>query len=172
MTNEWEDMHNFAVELIRHTYDHRSEGNILIQRINVLNLYQAMELLMKSYLSREGYIINELDQNKLKKGIKKDALVAGLIKQNKTLGFSECFEAIKSLLKSSQSDRLELTREDNDIIINFTKLRNEIQHRSVDISVDKNHAIRDFMEVAKKVYLKMFPRFSNNERLFNNFLSV
>lgn len=145
-----ENMMDFAVQLINRSYTHRRQNrSCMDERLAILQLYQGTELLMKAYLLKKGYIINEVNQSKFKKGIKKDSLIKEYLLNDKTIGFRDAFNIV--------CENIALFDNTKKIIINFSNLRNEIQHRASDKPLDRSENIKNFTPELKELYIKMFP---------------
>lgn len=149
---DWESMIHFAIHLIQNSSNYRT-SNILDQRIMILNLDHANELLMKAFLIREGYIINEINRNKIKEGIKKKTQLKTLIHKDKTIDYVDCLNIISKILNldSHKKERL----------LKFHQIRNEIQHRSTDLPISKEEEIIRFYPYFKELYTQMFPDFAD-----------
>jgi len=162
---DWENMFDFALEIILHSALHRAEdrrvgGTDINQRIIIIHLDHATELLMKSFLIKNDYIIQEIDWNKLKsKGIKKGSKIEEeFFKKDRTLMFSDCLNIIFSEIVLEEDDKNKINK--------FHTLRNKIQHRPIGLPLDKDEEISNFVPVLKRFYLKMFPEFKGKiERL-------
>ncbi len=120
----------------------------------ILHLDHANELLMKSYLIREGYIINYLDKDELKKGIKKDEL----LDRDKTIEYIDCLKLV--------CKKVNFPPEKMDKMIRFHKLRNEIQHRRLNVPLNKNEEIENFYPVFRDLYFLMFPIYAQGFPVF------
>ncbi len=150
---DWESMIYFAIHLIMNSKNYRT-SNILDQRIMILNLDHANELLMKAFLIKEGYVIEEIDKNKIKKGLKKKTQFKTLLNKNKTIDYISCLNIISNILKLDGIKREKLKR--------FHKIRNEIQHRSTDLPINKEEEIIKFYPYFKSFYQQMFPDFADS----------
>ena len=155
MPEDWENMMDFADKLIKHANDHFQTGypnmeRIISERISVIHFDHALELLMKSYLLREGFIINEIDISKIKKGIKgENKPIKELLKKNRTFIFDDIFTIFSKIL--------ELTPDEKQAIKKFHGLRNEIQHRALQLpTTDKGKEIEEFIPKFKIIYRKAF----------------
>lgn len=147
---EWENMLHFAIEMIIHSNEHKV-GDIINQRISIIHLDHATELLMKSFLLKKDYLINEIDLNKVKGGLKNNLKINVLLHKDKTIGFNDVLDIVSKLVK--------LDKEDKEKIIKFHKIRNEIQHRALIIPMNKQEEIAIFSPALKNLYNKMFPEF-------------
>ena len=154
MPEDWENMRDFADKLIKHANDHFQTGyqnmeRIISERISVIHFDHALELLMKSYLLREGFIINEIDIPKIKKGIKgENKLIKELLKKNRTFIFDDVCKIF--------SEELNLLNAEKKAIKNFHELRNEIQHRALNFPYPKREKIEHFVPIFKIIYEKAF----------------
>jgi hypothetical protein len=145
---DWMAMKSFALRLIIESDIHHQDEDVMSQRIKILHLDHANELLMKSWLTREGYVINILTESVLKKGIRSDDLLYTTAKSNRTLGYESCLELV--------SKKIEFPKNKKEVIKSFHSLRNEIQHRSLDLPLDKVERIENFYPILKEFYDKMF----------------
>lgn len=145
---DWENMVLFAIHLISNSNNYRN-SNILDQRIAILNLDHANELLMKAFLIKEGYTIEEIDKNKIKeKGIKKGETTDNFLNKKKTIGYIDCLNLISKILNFDDSKKKR--------IIKFHEIRNEIQHRSIDLPINKEEEIVNFYPSFRDLYNLMF----------------
>lgn len=144
---DWENMLHFAIELILESKRYTGTG-ILGERIMILHLDHANELLMKSFLLKKGYVISYLDKNKAEKGVKKEEV----IDNDKTLDYPECL--------SIASKEVKFSKEKQDKILRFHRLRNEIQHRATNLPLNKGEEIFNFYPYFKELYEKMFPDYA------------
>ena len=145
---DWKNMLLFAIKVIQHALEHRN-GNITDQRIAITNLDHATELMMKAFLIKEGYLINEIDQKKIRnKGIL-DAKVRKILDNDKTIRFFDTSQLVFRILKLESEKRKKIER--------FHKIRNEIQHRALDLPINKEEEIERFFPVLRELYVKMFP---------------
>lgn len=142
-----ENMIDFAVHLINRAA--RKKYSIMDERIAILHLDHGTELLMKAYLLKERYAINEISKKKLKEGIKTDSVIAHYLSTDRTISFIEALDIV--------SKKVGLSTNTRKIIANFHNLRNEIQHRALKISLDKSEKIAEFRPQLKELYEKMFP---------------
>lgn len=154
MPEDWKNMLEFADALIRHAEQHRSrdEGgqeNYVSERISIVHFDHALELVMKAYLMHKGYLVYEIDTEKIKKGVEKSACINKIIKKDKTLGFADILEIFSKILGPTAGDKKHIS--------GFHKLRNEIQHRALNIPVNKEEKLEAFKPVFRSVYLKAFP---------------
>lgn len=151
---EWENMVEFAAELITRSYKLK-KGSKIEQRIAILHLDHATELLMKAYLKKEGYFINYFNIAKIKIGIKKNAQLQDFLHNDKTIGFED---ALGIIIK-----KISLSAECKKIFKEFHKLRNEIQHRALCIPLDKTEKIDHFAPCLIKFYSQLFPQWPWSE---------
>ena len=148
MTEDWNHMLDFTDELLKHAEEHflnynsDSSKRYVFQRISIIHFHHALELFMKAYLIKKGYFIYKIDNNKINKGIKLNEIY----EQNRTLDFRNILNIFKENITLSSSE-LESVEELN-------KLRNEIQHRSLFIDVDKNEVLKQFKDVMSSIYEK------------------
>ncbi len=144
-----EAMLKFAVQLINRSHTLVQNGSHIDERIAILHLDHGTELLMKAYLLKEGYIINKINQNKFKEGIKENSSINGYLIKDRTIDFVDAFKIV--------SKKVGLSKNTKKIIIDFHDLRNNIQHRALDIPLDKFERIGEFKPQLKELYHKMFP---------------
>ena len=140
---DWENMVLFALRLIRHSSEHRSD-DIVDQRIMIHNLDHALELLIKAYLLKNNYIVNYLEKSDLKEGIKEEEFLS----KSKSMDYVDALRLV--------SKKLNFIKSEQDKILAFHKLRNEIQHRATYLPVNKVTEIIMVYPSMKKLYLKMF----------------
>jgi len=139
----------FAVALISQSKLHKGTG-IIGERIMILHLDHANELLMKSFLLKKGYVISYLEQHEAKKGLKrKDAE-----SKSKTLNYPDCLNLIAKKISLNVKTRNE--------ILEFHKIRNEIQHRAIDLPLNKKEKIINFYPYFKEFYELMFPEYADD----------
>jgi len=121
---DWEYMRTFALDLINFSSNIRDDNSITKQRIIILLLDQATELLMKSFLIRES-----------KMGAKEEKR------------FHWCLKRISGLQE-----------EDRSKIMHFHKLRNEIQHKALNLEdINKPQEIIKFYSSFERLCKAMFP---------------
>ena len=151
--DDWENMLHFAIEMIKHAKKAYAP-DIIDERIAIVSLDHATELLMKSFLLEKNFLINELNINKIKKGIDRNTQLTDLLNDDKTIGFKDVLNIVSKLTELDNSDK--------QTIMKFHKLRNEIQHRGLYITLDKTEAIRNFCPSLNILYNKMFPKFADD----------
>ena len=150
MNEDWNHMLDFADELLIHAEEHSrnvnrngNRWNYVSERISIIHFDHALELFMKAYLMKEGYLIYEVKQKKIKAGIKSSTSIIEIMDKNKTLGFQDILELFS---KISELPPLEKTK-----IEKFhKKLRNEIQHRALNLPMNKGEKIEDFKLVSQQ----------------------
>jgi len=111
---DWESMMHFAIQLIIESERYKGTG-IWGERIIILHLDHANEMLMKSFFIKKGYIINYLEKEELKKGVKKE----DILDKDKTMEYVDCLKLICNKLVNGFSE--DKTKK----IIKFHKLRND-----------------------------------------------
>ncbi len=144
-----ENMVKFAVQLINRSRTMIQNRSSIDERIAILHLDHGTELLMKAYLLKEGYIINKVNQNKFKEGVKKDSSINEYLIKNRTIDFMDAFKVV--------SKKVGLSENTKSIITNFHNLRNEIQHRALEVPLDKSERIEEFRPQLRELYEKIFP---------------
>jgi len=147
--DNWESMIHFALDLINTSKIHIGTG-IFGERIIILHLDHANELLMKAFLIKQGYVISYLEKNDVRKGMKQN----NILDNSKTIEYLECLKLV------CKEVPFENTKQKK--ILEFHRLRNEIQHRSTNIPLDKSEKIRNFYPYLKELYELMFPEFDNS----------
>ena len=147
---DWESMMHFAIQLIIESERYKGTG-IWGERIIILHLDHANEMLMKSFLIKKGYIINYLEKEELKKGVKKE----DILDKDKTMEYVDCLKLICNKLVNGFSE--DKTKK----IIKFHKLRNEIQHRAINLGLNKGEEIELFYPFFKELYILMFPEYAD-----------
>lgn len=144
---DWEHMMHFAIELIIQSKQYAGAG-IWGERIAILHLDHANELLMKSFLIKKGFIINYLDKDEINKGVKKEEV----LDKDKTMDYKACLGlACKEIGGDSVFNKAKQEK-----ILNFHKIRNEIQHRAVNIRQNKKSEIEIFYPCFRELYSLMF----------------
>lgn len=141
---EWENMRDFAIAMIKEATKHMTEG-IIDQRIAIMHLDHATELLMKAFLFKEGYFIYDIDKNILKKGIK----TKDLPNSDRLINFTDCLNIV--------SERIKLDPSTKSKVLKFRKIRNEIQHRATNLPFNKGEEIINYSPALNELYHKMFP---------------
>lgn len=155
MTDDWENMMDFADELLKHAEMHQQNNNLTLrhyvsERISIVHFDHALELLMKAYLMKKEYLICK-PKKSFKNGIKKSADIAEILDENKTLDFHDLIDLFFKISEISNDDSKKSK------IKKFHRLRNEIQHRSlVGPAEDKTHYLRDIKPVIHSVYENAF----------------
>lgn len=147
--SEWENMLLFGLELIKeakvhYRVDEKNDNDYLNNRICIVHLDHATELIMKSYLTKEDYLINVF-----KKGIFKKGTPIGNLLSNNTIIFPEALDLVCKLTNFDEPKK--------SIIKEFHKWRNEIQHRSTNIWINKSEQIEGFVPVLKELHTTLFP---------------
>ena len=112
--DDWQDMQIFALELIRESKPHLDRqdlpnGKIMGERIAILHLDHANELLMKAFLIKKGYVIEFLRENQVNDGTK----AVNFIKEAKTLEYEKCLKII------TNKEHVTLTEASKKIITEF-----------------------------------------------------
>ena len=152
----WRDTQVFAIELIKESKKHiendstNQRQNIIGERITILHLDHANELLMKSFLEKKDYVIDYLDSNKVSKGLKQQDKKDGM----RSLSYGECLDLVAKELKK---DETPLSEDRKRQIKEFHELRNNIQHRAIDLPLNKRERIGNFYPYLKGLYEAMFP---------------
>ncbi len=157
---KWKFMRNFAKDLISESRKHKEnppERKIIGERIIILHLDHATELLMKAFLIKKGYVISYVTEGRLKKGVKGKE-VADF---SKTLDYVGCLD----LVCGKGGITLEQVKKDQ--ILRFHSIRNEIQHRALNLVLDKGEEINSFFPILQELYEKMFPDFSVSFPIFD-----
>lgn len=145
---DWEHMHDFAIHLIQNAIAHINP-NIFDQRIAILQLDQASELLTKAYLLKEGYVISTIDKRDISKGIKKSEI----LNHDKTLSYPEALDLVCKNIDFNEDNKKRMKK--------FHEVRNEIQHRAINITMRKDISIMLFYPYLIEIYGKLFPQNAN-----------
>lgn len=155
MNEDWNNMLDFVDELLKHAEEHSRNdnrngnmSNYVFERISIIHFDHALELFMKAYLMKEGYLIYKVKQRKIKDGIKRSTSIIEIMDKNKTLDFMDILELFS---KTSELPSLEKKK-----IKKFHDLRNEIQHRALNLPMNKGEKIEDFKPVISSVYRRAF----------------
>ena len=148
-TEDWNHMLEFTDELLKHADEHLNNNlnslkGYVSQRISIIHFHHALELFMKAYLINKGYFIYKIENNEIKKGIKKSEI----FEQNRTLDFVDILKIFKGKITLSSSELKSVNE--------LNKLRNEIQHRSLVFDVDKKEVLKQFKPVMSSIYKKTF----------------
>lgn len=145
---KWEYMRDFAIKMVEHAIKHSkdTDNEVFNQRMAILHLDHANELLMKSALMKNGYVVEFLDKNDVSSGMKKTEIEA----YEKTLSYPNCLELVSKIIN-------QIDKPTKDRILDFHKLRNEIQHRAINIPLDKKDKITEFYPSLKNLYELMYP---------------
>jgi len=150
--DDWENMLHFAIEMIKQAKRSYAPDHI-DERIAIVSLDHATELLMKSFLLKMDYFINEIDTDMIKKGIDRKTQLKNLLNENKTISFMDALNLVCKLTDLDSSDK--------DVIVRFHKLRNEIQHKGMYLNLNETEKIGNFCPSLQILYDKMFPKYSD-----------
>ncbi len=134
-TRDWLEMSIFSKLLIIHGIVHYRKRNFDDERIAIVLLDQATELLMKAFLLKKDYTIQEIDSKKIKEGMTERDEIKKILHKEKTINFSTALSIVKRKIHNIEIDKIE----------NFHKLRNKIYHRSTQIIENKKHEIEKFL---------------------------
>ncbi|MCK5334324.1 MAG: hypothetical protein KAJ24_07425 [Candidatus Aenigmarchaeota archaeon] len=154
---EWENMVDFSSELIKRSERHRETG-VVAERIAILHLDHANELLMKAFLMRKKYLVSYLNESAVKKGIKE----SDFLDKSKTMKYADCLELVLKELDLPSGDKERLKK----VILKFHKLRNEIQHRAINIPLDREEQITNFRPCLQELLNLMFGDVLESSRLY------
>ena len=148
-----EHMMHFALALINASKLHKGTG-VWGERIIILHLDHANELLMKSFLIKKGFIISYLEKDKVskKEGTKEEEF----LDKSKSIDYDDC---LKLVCRNLPQNAFEDDKQKK--IMKFHYLRNEIQHRAINIHQDKKTEIELFYPYFKELYHLMFPEFAD-----------
>ena len=96
MNEDWNHMVDFADELLKHAEKHSRNGNLngnrwyyVSERISIIHFDHALELFMKAYLIKEGYLICKVDNKKIQNGIKRSTSIIKIMNEDITLDFMD-----------------------------------------------------------------------------------
>ena len=150
----WKYMQAFALALIRQSKNNLNitltgEEKIMGERIAILHLNHANELLMKSFLIKNGYVVEYLEKSDINNGLKE----ADIINSTRTLDYGNCLKLVVNHLRKNGAIVDESRKQ---MIMDFYKIRNEIQHRATNIPLDKREKIGVFYPHLKGLYETMF----------------
>ncbi len=145
---DWESMLYFAIALIAESKVHKGTG-FIGERIIILHLDHANELLMKSFLIKKGYTVEYLEKNEVNKGVKKEEIKS----KSKTILYQDCINLV--------CKHITFEKEKIKKVMEFHYLRNEIQHRSLDVPLNKEEHIRLFFPLFRELFGKMFPEYED-----------
>lgn len=155
MNEDWNHVLEFADELLKHAEEHSRNDNLngnrrnyVSERISIIHFDHALELFMKAYLIKEEYLICQVNNKKIQNGIKRSTSIIEIMNEDRTLDFMNIFKLF--------SRTLQLSEDEKEKIKQFHKLRNEIQHRALDIPMDKREKIEDFKPIIRSAYKKAF----------------
>lgn len=160
--DNWKHMREFAIEIILHSFQHRLgyadiDKEIINQRITILHMDHATELLMKSFLSKENFSIYKIDRKKQNECLKLGTNFLDILSKDETLGFKQILDKICELTAFPNHKKT--------IILEFHKLRNEIQHRALNIPLDKDEKIEEFAPILYDLYKHMFPDYDSLSKI-------
>jgi hypothetical protein len=145
---DWESMIHFALNLILTSERHKGTG-IFGERIIITPLDHANELFMKAFLLKNGFVISYIEKNDLTRG--EGLKLEDIPNAEKTIEYGECLKLV--------SHKVGFPSDKKERVLKFHGLRNEIQHRSTNIPLNKGEAISDFYPYLKELYNLMFPNF-------------
>lgn len=144
---DWKNMCIFATHLLLRTKklleDESENEKIMNERIAIMHLDHATELLMKAFLFKEGYFIYDVRTNTIKEGIK----IKDLPNCDKLLNFRDCLKLVSKIIQLNNFSKI------ND----FRDIRNEIQHRAKCLPLKKREKIKEFCPALEELCIKMFP---------------
>ena len=149
MSEDWEHMIDFADELLKHAETHRTNSSELLDyaslRISFVHIDHALELFMKAYLMKKGFVINKF---KMKNGVKESDIIKEILDENKTIDFPLLLELFskESGISNSEQNKIKV----------FHKYRNEIQHLALNIDINKSEKLEHIIPVIRSVYETVF----------------
>lgn len=145
--DNWQGMMEFAIELIGQSARHAGTG-FMGERIIILHLNHANELLMKAFLIRKGYIVSYLEKDKIRDGVKQDEF----LDKSKTIDYGDCLKLVLQNVHTSEKNKEEIKKR----MLRFNQIRNEIQHRSTHLPFDKGEEIDNFYPYFQELFNLMF----------------
>jgi len=155
MNEDWEHMLDFADELLKHAEEHRinanrngNRENYVPERISFIHFDHALELFMKAYLMKEGYLISQVKRGKINDGIKISTSIIEIMDEERTLDFPDLLNLFSKTSELPQHEKKKIEK--------FHKLRNEIQHRALNLPRNKREKIEDFKKIICSVYGRAF----------------
>jgi len=147
--DKWMQMQISALFAINHAAKHNARS-IREKRIAITSLDQGTELLMKSYLLKNDYIINELNYNKIKeRGTKREVRITENVIKGTTISFRTALSIV--------SKELGLEKEIEKQINKMHEFRNEIQHTGQLKPSSVKKSIDNYSIVVEYLFDKMFP---------------
>jgi hypothetical protein len=149
VNENWRAMKDFALKLIEESNNLINRPDVIGQRIRILHLDHANELLMKSWLIKNGYVISYLKESDLKNGVKQEKI----LDMDRTMSYEDSLNLV--------SKQLRLPTEKKEKIKSFHKLRSEIQHRAINLYLDKTEMIENFYPIFRELYEKMYPDYND-----------
>jgi argininosuccinate lyase len=152
MVEDWFNILQFALVMIQNAKKAYAPDPV-DERIAIVSLDHATELLMKSFLLEKGYIIDEIDINKIKKRINKNTQLKDLLNKDRTISFKDAFAIVEKLIKLDKTNKKKIER--------FHRLRNKIQHKGMYISSNETEPIKNFVPSLEILYKKMFPKYAD-----------
>jgi len=153
-------MREFALEILLHSLFSRIDERssiIIRERMTIIQLDHATELLMKSFLLKNSYIINEFKRKKIEEGFKANNKISDLLDEKKTISFPQALKITSKLVN--------LNNQDKKVINDFHDLRNNIQHRALNIPLNKAEKIDNFKPILYNFYKLMFPTYKDLEKI-------
>jgi len=132
-------MRHLAEKIIIHGINHwppniESEDAVFNRKIGILHIDQGVELILKAYLLHSGYLINRVEQKKLKDGLKSGHRIDEYLDKNKTLDFEDTRQLCRKLMRDTARRQHQIG---SSIQLNglaeLHKKRNEIQHYGVGV---------------------------------------
>lgn len=126
---------------------------IMGERMAVLRLAHANELLMKAFLMREGYIVTYLRENDVRAGIQS----SDVEEKTLTLTYGECLRLVLNHLLRQKKITEAKKKEIIDELMKFYKIRNEIQHSSMSAELEKSKWLIRVYPYLNQLFDLMFP---------------
>ena len=147
-TRDWEGISKFALDLIEESRLSQSH-TFIDERIAILHLDHATELLMKAFLIKEGYFIEPINLKKVREGLTKDTKIESLLRKDRTIDYMDCLDIVSKKINLSPNEKAKIKE--------FHNIRNNIQHKGLNIPLNKGEKIVEFSPLLEKMYGNMFP---------------
>jgi len=142
-TKKWEEILKFAEWLAIYGKHYSHNSNFEEQRIAVVLLDQSIELMMKAFLIKVGYVVEYFSKENVNRGLKETDSFG----EEKTIEFLSALKLVKEKIPSIDKKEIK----------HFHQLRNKIYH-GVKIELMKNKVLEmdNFIPELKKFYESAF----------------
>jgi len=139
LPSTYTEMRHLAEKIILHGIEYwpqtgEGEEAVFNRKIAILHIDQGVELILKAYLLRSGYLIHRLKEKKIKQGLKPGASIDDYLDENKTLDFEDARQLCKKLMNECNRQPQTDSHIKLDGLSQLHKKRNEVQHYGVRVS--------------------------------------